>query len=171
MLISDSKLVALKTRIFILLAAISWLASCSEPEKKRVPQVTFSELESLLNKDNDSVYVINFWATWCKPCIEELPEFEKLSREYRNRKVKVVLVSLDFPSRYEEQLLPFIKENNIQSKVLHLTDVNANSWIDRIDPSWSGAIPATLIYRGSDRAFFERKLTYSELVETIERKL
>ena len=43
------------------------------------------------------VYLIDFWATWCKPCIKELPAFEELNARYQDKGLKVVLVSLDFP--------------------------------------------------------------------------
>ena len=156
--------------VFLLFIALV-IGGCSEPTSHKVVQVSFSELKPLLERDNDTVYVVNFWATWCKPCLEELPAFERVNLEYGDRAVKVLLVSLDFPSRYEDQLIPFVSTNEIKSKVLHLTDINANAWIDKVDPSWSGAIPATIIYKGTDRSFYEKKLSYQELVQLIENKL
>lgn len=153
--------------LFFFLFAIA----CTGPAEENVPQIGFSDLEALLNSDNDTVYVINFWATWCKPCIEELPAFEKLKKEYRGNRVEIILVSLDFPTKYESQLVPFVKENKLECKVVHLTDVNANQWIDRVDPSWSGAIPATVVYNGKDRSFFEKKLSFEELKSIVENKL
>src|SRR5690606_6809447 len=65
---------------------------------KKVVSLNFEALEKkYFQKKNDSIYVINFWATWCKPCIKELPAFEKIASEYADKKVKVLLVSLDFP--------------------------------------------------------------------------
>ncbi len=147
------------------------VAGCAGGGGGKVPQVEFEELESLLNRSGDTVYVINFWATWCKPCVEELPSFERVHEEYRDKKFRMILVSLDMPAKYEDQLLPFIEEHGLKPEVIHLAEVNANNWIDRVEPSWSGAIPATLIYKGNDRSFYERKLDYQELKQIVESKL
>lgn len=158
-------------RILLFIVGSFMIMGCQEKDSQEIVQMDFETLEPLLNKDNDTVYVVNFWATWCKPCIEELPEFEKLNQDYKSRQVKVILVSLDFPNKYEELLLPYLKNNNIKSDVIHLTEVNANKWIDRVNPEWSGAIPATLIYKGASRQFYERKMSYDELKTSVELKL
>ena len=116
----------------------------------------------------DTTYVVNFWATWCKPCVKELPYFERLSKEYEIKKVKVLLISLDFKTQIETKLLPFIKENNILSKVVVLADGKENEWIDKVDPSWSGAIPITLMMKEGQRKFFEISyLDYQMLEEDL----
>jgi len=120
----------------------------------------FSEFQPYLNRDNDTVYIINFWATWCGPCRVELPDIEQIHLDYSDKKVKVLLVSLDFPSAIREGLIPFIKSNNITAEVLLLDDPDSNSWIDKVDPSWSGALPATLIYKKNERLFFNKVINY-----------
>lgn len=127
----------------------------------------FDGLEHFLTKDNDTTYVVNFWATWCVPCVEELPYFEKLNSEYDKEKVKVLLVSLDMHKMIESRLLPFIKEKNLQSDVVVLRDPDADRWIREIDSAWSGAIPATVIYKGGKRNFYEKSFTYEELVKEL----
>lgn len=124
--------------------------------------------EALLQNKNDSTYVINFWATWCKPCVKEMPYFEKLGTEYADDKVKVVLVSLDFPDRLEPLVVPFIAKNKIESEVVLLDDDDANYWIPKVSDIWQGAIPATLIYKGEKRAFYERSFTYEELEKEVQ---
>ena len=128
-----------------------------------IPTYSFDEFKSLLYQDDSKTYVINFWATWCKPCIKELPHFEELRSNYVAKDVEVILVSLDFPEQVEKQLIPFIKRKNLQSKVVLLDDPDANSWIPQVSENWSGAIPATVIYNGKQRAFYERSFTYEEL--------
>jgi thiol-disulfide isomerase/thioredoxin len=114
-----------------------------------------------LNKDNDTTYVVNFWATWCRPCVKELPLFDSLTKEFKNEPVKVVLVSLDFKGETVNQ---FIEKKNVLSEVVILTDGNSNRWINLIDPNWSGAIPYTLIWKGSDVGNFEKSYhNYQEL--------
>lgn len=128
----------------------------------------FKSLKPLLNKRNDTTYIVNFWATWCAPCVKELPIFEKIGNEYRNENVKVYLVSLDFPKQYKSKLKPFIKKHNLQSEVLALNDVDANTWIPQVNPDWSGAIPATLIYKNEQKQFYERTFTYKDLKTELE---
>ncbi|TGV01249.1 TlpA disulfide reductase family protein [Flavivirga rizhaonensis] len=123
----------------------------------------YNGFEKFLNKKNDKIYVINFWATWCAPCVKELPYFEKLNSQYRNKNVEVILVSLDFPHLYESKLKPFIKERKLESKVIALDDPDMDTWIPKVSKDWSGAIPATIIYRNDDRKFFEVSFTYKEL--------
>ena len=131
---------------------------------KKVVSLNFEELEkNYFQKKNDSIYVINFWATWCKPCVKELPAFEKLAQDYSDKNVKILLVSLDFSDKIESQVVPFIKKNNIQSEVVLLDDADANSWIPKVSSDWSGAIPATVIYNKNTRTFYERSFTFEEL--------
>jgi thiol-disulfide isomerase/thioredoxin len=147
------------------------ITSCGNEKERGIPQMDFGEFESYLKKENDTVYVVNFWATWCKPCLNELPDLEKVNAEYSDRKVEVILVSLDFPNQHDDLLVPFVEENNLKSRVLHLTDVDANKWIGKVSEDWSGAIPATLIYKGSDRTFHESVMTYEQLKTIVESKL
>lgn len=129
----------------------------------------YNSLEYFLKKDNDTTYVVNFWATWCVPCVEELPSFEKLNAEYKDKKVKVILVSLDMSKQIESRLLPFMQKKKLQSKVVLLNDPDANAWIERVDKSWSGAIPATVIYKKQNRKFYERSFTYKELEKEVNQ--
>ncbi|MUP47435.1 TlpA family protein disulfide reductase [Gramella sp. BOM4] len=128
----------------------------------------FEDLEPIFRFDNDTTYVINFWATWCKPCIKELPYFEKIDSIYQDNKVKVVLVSLDFPDQIEKQLVPFVKKNELNSKVVVLLDGKYNDWIDKVSPDWTGAIPATYIYRNEKNKLIG---TAFEDVSEIENEL
>lgn len=128
----------------------------------------FADFEPMLRRQSDTLYVFNFWATWCKPCVEELPYFEQLTQDFAAEKVKVVLVSLDFPNQIESKLLPFVEKNKLQSEVVVLLDGRYNDWIDKVSPEWSGAIPATLIYKKDQRQFVGSKFdTYEELKSLI----
>lgn len=155
----------------LIMLSVVILYSCTQESEITVPKVSFDQIEELFKQKNDTVYVINFWATWCAPCIKELPEFDELRKEYRNKPVRVVLVSLDFPNKHESDLIPFIKENDIASEVIHLIDTDANKWIDKVSPLWSGAIPATIIYKKNKKEFYERSMTFDELQKIVELKL
>lgn len=116
---------------------------------------TFDKMEKEIFLNNDTTYVINFWATWCKPCVKELPYFESLHRSAGKEKMKVILVSLDFRNQTESKLKPFIRDNNYSAEVILLLDSKYNSWIDKVDKSWSGSIPSTLLIKGGKRLFAE----------------
>lgn len=129
---------------------------------------SFEELAPLFQNSNDTTYVINFWATWCKPCVEELPYFEQLAAATANDKVKVVMVSLDFKKDVRTKLYRFIKDRPLSLPVVALTDSKYNNWIDRVDPNWGGAIPVTVVYRGEERRFIDRQLeSYDELLAVV----
>ncbi len=127
----------------------------------------FNGLENYIKPKDDTVYVVNFWATWCTPCIEELPYFEKINQEYGSKNVKVILVSLDMSKQVLSRLIPFLEKKNIKSEVVLLKDLDADVWINKVDASWSGALPATLIYNSKKRLFFEKSFTYQTLLEQL----
>lgn len=133
-----------------------------------VPSLNYEQLKPLLNKDDNKIYVVNFWATWCAPCVKELPYFERVNQEYKDKNVEVLLVSLDFPKKKESKLIPFIEKRNILSEVVLLDDVNEQFWIADISEKWSGAIPATLIYNKDKREFYEKSFTEEELQKEIQ---
>ena len=73
------------------------------------------------------------------------------------------MVSLDFPKQVDKRLIPFINKHNLQSKVVLLNDINEDVWIKAIDSTWSGALPATLIYNAKGRKFYEQSFDYEKL--------
>ncbi len=120
------------------------------------------KIDELVNRINnaDTTYIINFWATWCKPCVAELPSFDSLSKI---SKVKVLLVSLDFKEDLEKKVNPFLKSHNIKMECVLLDEINGNDFINKVDKSWTGAIPATLIKNKDNRIFIEKKMHLTEL--------
>ncbi len=139
----------------------------NENQITAVVTYNYNQLKPFLEKKDNKVYVVNFWATWCAPCVKELPYFEKIGEKYKDKNVEVLLVSLDFLNQVDKKLIPFINQKKLQSKVVLLDDVNENVWINAIDESWSGALPATLIYSKNNRKFFEQSFDY----ETLENEL
>jgi thiol-disulfide isomerase/thioredoxin len=128
----------------------------------------FDDFESThLLTDNDTLYVINFWATWCKPCIKEMPYFIELAERMKGKKFKLLLVSLDFKNQLNSRLIPFIEEKKLQQYVVLLADGRYNSWIDRVSTEWSGAIPATLFKNGNKTLFFEGEIESSHELHQI----
>jgi len=164
-----------KIQLFFCLAI--FLVSCKEEAKtdqvktSTIPSYNYKELAPLLAKRDGKTYVINFWATWCAPCVKELPAFEKLLDTYKDQNVEVLLVSLDFPSQIQSKLIPFIKKKQLKSKVVVMNDPDQDSWIPKINEKWSGAIPATLIYNSVKRSFYEQSFDYAALENELQKFL
>lgn len=140
-------------------------------EASDIKLLDFTQFENYLYKEDNKTYVINFWATWCKPCVDELPAFEKLKSEYQDKNVEVLLVSLDFSNHLETKVIPFINTKKIRSEVVILDDPDQNTWIPKVSEDWSGAIPATLIYNSNSRAFYEQSFTYEELETAVNKSI
>jgi len=119
----------------------------------------------------DTVYVVNFWATWCAPCVKELPVFDTLQRMYESRPVRIILVSLDFPEDYRERLPAFVARKKPLPRIVWLNETNANKFIPEIDDRWSGAIPATMIISRGEKTFMERTVTVPDLTAVIDASL
>ncbi|SOD13102.1 TlpA disulfide reductase family protein [Pedobacter xixiisoli] len=136
----------------------------------QVKLLTLNELEQRAAKGKDTTYVVNFWATWCGPCVEELPYFERLNNENAKKPFKVILMSLDFKSKLKTDVIPFVAKHKIKSEVYVVNETDQQKFIDRVDKNWSGALPATLILNTDKkvRAFYEQAFTYSELLKAVE---
>ena len=176
----------MKILIIVLLALMSFNIQGQQPRKKmsgtasathvdhKVTVVNFDQFESIIKKKDHKLYVVNFWATWCKPCVMELPEFMEVNKIYRNNPgFKMMLVSLDIAGDVETVVQPFLVKNKIDAEVLLLNDnKRMNEWIPAVDKKWSGSIPATVIYRdGVKLEFKEGKMQKSELVKIITKYL
>ena len=121
----------------------------------------------------DSLYIINFWATWCAPCVAELPEFNALRRHYANMPVKILMVSLDFKDDYPFKLARFLERKKIFPEVVWLSDTDPNVFIPKIDNSWQGSIPATVIVHPGKqfKQFIEGSFTEKQIIKIADRVL
>ena len=133
--------------------------------QKAIELIKFKDLEQLMQKD-DGIYVFNFWASWCKPCVAEMPTFETLASDFRLNKVSVIFISLDF-KKDSKLVEKFVAEHQIKSKVYLMDEPDYNDWIDKVSPQWSGTIPATLITNGTRREFYEQSFDYQTLSEKV----
>lgn len=159
-------------RFVALSLLFGFLAACQISTEEEKPLFlsyeTFDDIAPLFSSESDTTYVINFWATWCQPCIEEMPYFEQLHEEFSEEKVRVILVSLDFEKDVEPRLIPFLEEKQLQSDVALLLDGKYNDWIDRVEPTWDGAIPVTVIYKNSRKRFHGKQYAnYQQLADMV----
>lgn len=133
-----------------------------------VPVYDFYGFEHMIDFHRDTLYVFNFWATWCQPCVRELPYFNAADSVYAEEPVRIILVSIDFVDVVEGVLIPFIIDNELRPEVIVLDEMDANSWIPLIDPDWQGNIPATLFKMSNRQNFIASELSYEELSKEIE---
>ena len=142
-------------RLFFALAFISFNTYSQE-----IPVIKFADLEAHLNSKQHDVQIFNFWATWCAPCVAELPLLEKVADEEAN----VVLINLDFADKID-RVKSFVARKNLSKQVMLLDEIDYNSWIDKVDKSWSGAIPATLFINNKTgrRIFIGKELEEGEI--------
>lgn len=158
----------MKKHLLILILALS----VSVIKAQDIPVYeSFQDYSHLLEKENDTTYVVNYWATYCAPCVKEMPAFRKIENEYADRPVKIILTSLDFSGKVLKRVRSFMERHQVRSQVVVLDDPDANAWIDRVSPQWSGALPATVIYNKHSRKFHEGVITYEELKSIIESKI
>ena len=160
-------------KIFVHITMMFLIFSCLPANGQNIKYIEIPELETILNNPENKLFVVNFWATWCAPCVKEFPLFEKVSKDYSTSKVEFVMISLDFPSQVEKQLLPFLKKNKVSLKVVLMNDVDYNSWIDKVDKSWQGGIPATLVFNNfkKSRQFHTGEVNEEDLREMIKTNL
>jgi thiol-disulfide isomerase/thioredoxin len=149
-------------RINLFLSAVFMSVICSGQQAQIIK---LADLEEMMSAKSEKIQVINFWATWCGPCVKEIPMFESLTAAGRPD-LTVTLVSLDLDlDPNPEKVYKFIARKAIKSQVLLLNEADPNSWINRIEKSWSGALPATLIInqKTGKRKFIGKELKEGEL--------
>ena len=160
-----------RTLLLLSILLVGVITKSQVNKVNKIQVVNFDQLEPYLHKTNDTIYLVNFWATWCAPCVKELPSITAVEQKHANKKFKVLLVSLDFTKDLNTRLEPFVKSKNITSKVFLLNDPDQNRWIDNVDPAWTGEIPFTLIYGKGFRNSFPQTFTFEELDSIINLKL
>lgn len=152
-------------RIFLLALVLGFSAVRAAAQPRQLPAYKVDALMQRL-ANQDTTYIVNFWATWCIPCVQELPEFQVLEKKYAGTTTKVLLVSLDFKEDLRFRVPTFLEKKKIAPEVVWLAETDAERFIPKIEKRWSGSIPATLIIAGPDRkhTFIERSITADEIV-------
>lgn len=149
----------------IVLVLLLTVLSQTQAQSQQIRKVKINELIKII--DTTSVpLVVNFWASWCAPCIKEIPWFEKSVASFSDKKVKLLLVSLDFADDYPKGIAAFAKKNNYASTIVWLDETNADQFCPKIDKQWDGAIPVTLMVNKKKgyRKFYAQQLPEQRLL-------
>jgi thiol-disulfide isomerase/thioredoxin len=138
-------------------------------DAREVPVIKFPQLQEMMSRRTDTTYVFNFFATWCQPCKKEFPVFQSWGTANAAAKARVIFVSLDFKSDLASKLGPFLQKRNVSQDVVLLDELDYNSWINQVDPTWSGNLPMTLVINNGlgIRKSFPHDFTAKELQDTL----
>lgn len=159
--------------LFFIASSFDYASPEGQGADEEIRAVKFKEIQRLMDEDSGDLQVINFWATWCKPCVQEMPGFEKAREKYASKGVKFTLVSLDFKEDLKNKVIPFVKRKDIKSDVILLDNTKYDTWIGKVDEKWEGEIPATLFINKKKgvRYFIKGSVEFDELDQTIARLL
>jgi thiol-disulfide isomerase/thioredoxin len=153
---------------YLLLSLLITVLVIINIQAQEIPSIKINELESYIQQSTKPL-IINFWATFCKPCLEEIPYFISKSKQYESDSVELLLVSLDLEDYYPAKIANFAKAKNITAPIAWLNETDADLFCPKIDPQWSGAIPATLFVNNKSgyRKFYEEQLSEAVLDKEI----
>lgn len=140
---------------------------------QNIPKMKITDIEKFIDSSADEVLVLSFWATFCKPCVAEIPSFISITNKYKSSHVKLLLVSLDLPSYYPAKISSFAKKHNLNTNIAWLNETNADYFCPKIDAQWSGSIPATLIVNTKTgyRKFFEEEIAANVFEKELKKAM
>jgi thiol-disulfide isomerase/thioredoxin len=92
------------------------------------------------------VLVLNFWATWCGPCVAEFPELVALDAKYRDKGVKFVGITADDPDDVQPKVIPFIKKHQVKFDIIRQDTDDPEQMMNQVTKDWNGVIPVTVVY-------------------------
>lgn len=151
----------------------SLLCACRQVKAQNIPKWKIEDVVNYYSKPTDSIYVINFWAAFCKPCIQEIPCLQSISAKYKTQKIALLLVSLDLPVSYPDTLISFVTKNNITASVVWLDEDDVNHFCPPIDKNWMDDIPATLFINAKTgyRFFIQEELTPEKFETELQKAI
>lgn len=139
----------------------------------QIPEWKIRDFEQYIADHPGKILVFNFWATFCKPCVAEIPAMIRITDSLSAYHVQLILVSVDEKENYPKKLHLFVEKRNWKTNLRWLNESDADYFCPKVDSSWSGSIPATLIINTSKhyRAFYEEEFTAEKLRNAIMKAL
>jgi thiol-disulfide isomerase/thioredoxin len=170
-------------KLFYSLITILILCSgCSKENETKQQEISFSGnleipvvdevwIQNKIENRNGKILFVNFWATWCIPCVEEFPDLVKIYNEYKNSNFEFLSISVDLPSEIETKVKPFLEEQSADFSVVVIKEKSSEEVINLINPEWNGAVPATVIYdeTGTMQEFIAEVKNFDAFHSSIER--
>ena len=158
---------------FIFSLLIVFLSFNSEAQKDPLYSVKnwkIEDYEQFITNVKANIVVVNFWATFCRPCLRELPDIIRICKK---ENIMLMLVSVDTRSLFPRKLNLFVKQRNWNTPVAWLNETNADYFCPRVDAKWSGSIPATIIVnkKNGKRKFVEGDMNAKEFSKALEEVL
>lgn len=137
---------------------------------QQIKKVKISDVVKMIDTSTMPM-VVNFWATWCSPCVHEIPWFETSIAELKNEQVKLILVSLDFAGDYPAKLKAFVKSKGYKATILWLDETDADLFCPPINDKWSGSIPATIMVNNKKnyRQFYGEQIPEMKLKQELKK--
>ena len=146
--------------------------SCREVKPRSIPKWKVTELEEYISK-SETPTVVNFWATYCGPCLKEIPYFLEVVKQHEKKGVKLLLVSLDFKESFPDKISGFADKRKFTSPIVWLDETNADYFCPKVDSKWSGVMPATLFINNKKgyRSFFEEEMSKDKFETELKKML
>jgi thiol-disulfide isomerase/thioredoxin len=151
---------------------VAFLFVATDIYSQQIKSVKVTELEKLI-KESKRPLIISFWATFCVPCLQELPYFQDITEKYKSQEVSMLLVSLDLKGYYPDSIMATVKKHKIVQPVVWLNETNADYFCPKIDSSWSGGMPSSLFVNNATgyHKFFEESLSKEKFEKEIQAML
>ena len=139
---------------------------------QQIKKMSANDLSAYIAK-SDKPLVVSFWATWCASCNEEIPYFISTIKEKYKDEVELLLVSLDIKSYYPARITAFAAKRNYSVPIVWLNEPNADVFCPKIDATWSGAIPSTVIInkRTGYKKFIEEQMKPEQFEAELKKAL
>jgi thiol-disulfide isomerase/thioredoxin len=149
--------------------AITFLLLNLAAFSQQVKSVKITELEKTI-KGSKAPLIVNFWATFCVPCLQEIPYFQEITDRYKAKNVSLLLVSLDMKQAYPVKVNEMARRLKLAYPVVWLDETNADYFCPKIDTSWTGGMPSSLFVNNATgyHKFFEEPLSREKLEEEVK---